>query len=79
MTSEEITQNPELADRFNVMTCALHNIAVEHEFQKQYTLALQYYKKSRDFSVTTLGLNHPMTVKMDRVYFEAAAKIEKFL
>ena len=40
LSSDEIAQNPELADRFNVMTCALHNIAVEHEFQKQYTIAL---------------------------------------
>ena len=30
--TDEISKNPEILDRFNVMTCALHNIAVEHEF-----------------------------------------------
>ena len=33
------------------MICALHNIAVEHEFLKQYTVSLTYYQKSRDFAV----------------------------
>ena len=27
-------QDPAIIDRFNVMICALHNIAVEHEFLK---------------------------------------------
>jgi hypothetical protein len=35
--------NPQIKDRFNVMICALHNIAVEHEFLKQYTVSLTFY------------------------------------
>jgi len=31
--TEEIA-DPQVQDRFNVMICALHNIAVEHEFLK---------------------------------------------
>jgi hypothetical protein len=61
------------------MICALHNIAVEHEFLKQYTVSLTFYQKSRDFAVRTLGEHHAMTQKMDRVYFEAAEKIQKIL
>ena len=61
------------------MICALHNIAVEHEFLKQYTVSLTFYQKSRDFAVQTLGQEHPMTAKMDKVYFEAAEKIQKIL
>ena len=48
-------------ERFSVMICALHNIAVEHEFLKQYTLALTNYKKCRDLAVQSLGEEHPMT------------------
>ena len=47
------------------MICALHNIAVEHEFLKQYVIALNYYQKSRDLSARVLGVKNPMTVKMD--------------
>lgn len=43
--------NNQVQDRCNVMICALHNIAVEHEFLKQYTVSLTYYQKSRDFAV----------------------------
>lgn len=41
----------QVQDRFNVMICALHNIAVEHEFLSQYTISLTYYQKSRDFAL----------------------------
>ena len=75
----ELQANPQVLDRFNVLICALHNIAVEHEFLKQYTVSLTYYQKSRDFAVQTLGAEHPMTTKMDRVYFEAAEKIQRIL
>ena len=71
--------NTQVQDRCNVMICALHNIAVEHEFLKQYTVSLTYYQKSRDFAVQTLGTEHPMTLKMDKVYFEAAEKIQNTL
>lgn len=64
-----------MLERFNVLICALHNLAVEHEFLQQYSMALQYYQKSRDMAVKVLGPQHPMTLKMDRVYFEAAKKI----
>jgi len=57
------------------MICALHNIAVEHEFLKQYTISLNYYQKSRDLAVRTLGEKSPMTQKMDKVFYEAAMKI----
>lgn len=57
------------------MVCALHNIAVEHEYLKQYTMSLQYYQKSRDLAVKVHGESEPMTKKMDSVYFEAAEKI----
>lgn len=71
--------NSQTQDRCNVMICALHNIAVEHEFLKQYTVSLTFYQKSRDFAVQTLGESHPMTQKMDKVYFEAAEKIQRTL
>ena len=68
-----------LTERLNVMICAYHNIAVQHEFLKQYALALTYYQKCRDFSVLSLGVDSPLTQKMDKVYFEAADKIQKIL
>lgn len=71
--------NHQTLDRCNVMICALHNIAVEHEFLKQYTVSLTFYQKSRDFAVQTLGEEHPMTQKMDKVYFDAAEKIQRTL
>ena len=37
--SHENLETP-IKDRFNVMVCALHNIAVEHEYLKQYTVSL---------------------------------------
>ena len=37
-------------DRFTVMVIALHNIAVEHEYLKQYQQSLTHYKKARDFA-----------------------------
>ena len=64
-------------DRFNVMICALHNIAVEHEFMKQYVIALNYYQKSRDLAAKLLGAKNPMTIKMDNVFHEAAQKIQR--
>lgn len=57
------------------MICALHNIAVEHEFLKQYVSALKYYQKSRDLALRLLGPKNPMSLKMDRVFQEAAIKI----
>lgn len=79
MSSEVLAENPQQQERFNVLVAALHNIAVEHEYLQQFTISLQYYQKSRDFSVQTLGPSHPMSVKMDKVYIEAATKIEKIL
>lgn len=72
---EMLASNQQVQDRFNVMICALHNIAVEHEFLKQYTMSLMYYEKSRDFARQTLGFEHPMTQKMDKVHSDAAEKI----
>ena len=37
-------------DRFTVMVIALHNIAVEHEYLKQYQHSLTHYKKAKDFA-----------------------------
>jgi tetratricopeptide (TPR) repeat protein len=37
-------------DRFTVMVIALHNIAVEHEYLKQFQQSLTHYKKAKDFA-----------------------------
>ena len=70
-------KDQQTCDRFNVLICALHNIAVEHEFLKQYVIALNYYQKSRDLSARVLGIHNPMTMKMDKVFHDAAQKIQR--
>ena len=58
-------------DRFTVMVIALHNIAVEHEHLKQFSLALAAYKKAKDQSTLHLGPQHQMTEKMGKVLEDA--------
>ena len=57
------------------MVIALHNIAVEYEYLKQYESALLTYQKARDFAFKLLGMTHPFSEKMDRILAESAAKI----
>lgn len=61
------------------MVIALHNIAVEYEYLKQYESSLLTYQKARDFSFKLLGEGHPFSEKMDRVLQESAVKIMKIL
>lgn len=74
----EITTNEgESAEsRQTVMIIALHNIAVEYEYLKQYQSALLTYQKARDFAFKFLGSQHVFSVKMDRVLEESALKIK---
>ena len=58
------------------MIIALHNIAVEYEYLKQYQSALLTYQKARDFAFKFLGAQHVFSVKMDRVLEESAMKIK---
>ena len=58
------------------MIIALHNIAVEYEYLKQYQSSLLTYQKARDFSFKLLGEQHPFSMKMDRVLEESAVKIK---
>jgi len=58
-----------------VMVIALHNIAVEHEYMKQYSQSLLNYKKAKEFAATSLGADHVMTKKMDMVYLQASQKV----
>ena len=62
-------------DRFTVMVIALHNIAVEHEYLKQYQHSLCHYKKAKDFSHSALGADHIMSKKMEMVFQQAAIKV----
>jgi tetratricopeptide (TPR) repeat protein len=55
-------------DRFTVMVIALHNIAVEHEYLKQFQQSLTHYKKAKDFAQSSLGSDHIMSKKMDLVF-----------
>jgi hypothetical protein len=57
------------------MIIALHNIAVEYEYLKQYQSALLTYQKARDFAFKFLGPAHIFSIKMDKVLSESAAKI----
>ena len=61
------------------MVIALHNIAVEYEYLKQYQSSLLTYQKSRDFAFKLLGGEHPFSQKMDRVLEESAVKIKGIL
>ena len=58
------------------MIIALHNIAVEYEYLKQYQSALLTYQKARDFSFKFLGPEHVFSNKMDKVLEESAMKIK---
>ena len=58
------------------MIIALHNIAVEYEYLKQYQSALLTYQKARDFSFKFLGPEHAFSQKMDKVLDESAQKIK---
>lgn len=62
-------------DRFTVMVIALHNIAVEHEYLKQFQQSLTHYKKAKDFAQSSLGPEHIMSKKMDLVFQQAAFKV----
>ena len=62
--------------RQTVMIIALHNIAVEYEYLKQYQSSLLTYQKARDFAFKLLGPAHPFAEKMDRVLEESAVKIK---
>lgn len=76
----QITMGPSAADnlesRQTVMVIALHNIAVEYEYLKQFQSALLTYQKARDFAVKLLGDSHPFSIKMDNVLEESAHKIK---
>ena len=50
------------------MVIALHNISVEHEYLKQYPQSLANYKRAKDFSESTLGVDHVMSKKMDLIH-----------
>ena len=65
--------------RQTVMVIALHNIAVEYEYLKQYQSSLLTYQKSRDFAYKLLGPTHPFSQKMERVLEESAVKIKGIL
>jgi len=58
------------------MIIALHNIAVEYEYLKQYQSSLLTYQKARDFAFKLLGEDHPFSNKMDLVLEESAVKIK---
>ena len=58
------------------MIIALHNIAVEYEYLKQYQSALMTYQKARDFAFKFLGPAHIFSQKMDKVLDESARKIK---
>lgn len=70
---------PSLESRQTVMIIALHNIAVEYEYLKQFQSALLTYQKARDFAFKMLGEAHPFSAKMDRVLEESAVKIKGIL
>jgi len=57
------------------MVIALHNIAVEHEYLKQFQQSLTHYKKAKDFAQSSLGQEHIMSKKMDLVFQQAAIKV----
>ena len=58
------------------MVIALHNIAVEYEYLKQYQSALLTYKKASDFASKMLGEDHPFTTKMEAVLEESSIKVQ---
>lgn len=70
------TEGESAESRQTVMIIALHNIAVEYEYLKQYQSALLTYQKARDFAFKFLGSQHVFSVKMDRVLEESAMKIK---
>ena len=57
------------------MIIALHNIAVEYEYLKQYQSCLSTYQKARDFAHRMLGEEHPFSIKMESVLQESGDKI----
>lgn len=61
------------------MIIALHNIAVEYEYLKQYQSALLTYKKASDFANKMLGEEHPFTTKMDAVLEESSEKVQAIM
>ena len=58
------------------MIIALHNIAVEYEYLKQYQSSLLTYQKARDFAFKLLSEGHPFAIKMDRILEDSAMKIK---
>lgn len=60
------------------MVIALHNIAVEHEYLKQFQHSLTHYKKAKDFAQSALGAEHIMSKKMEMVFQQAAIKVFTF-
>lgn len=77
--SNQPTGLPSVESRQTVMIIALHNIAVEYEYLKQFQSALLTYQKARDFAMKMLGEAHPFSEKMDTVLEESAMKIKGIL
>jgi tetratricopeptide (TPR) repeat protein len=64
-----------LKDRHAVLCIAYHNIAVQHEFLKNYDAALTNYKKAYDYGSKFLVATHSLTKNMGEVYSSAMGKI----
>jgi len=59
-----------------VVVIALHNIAVEYEYLKQYHSAIHSYTKAHDHAKKYLGKEHPFAAKMENVLNESSKKIK---
>lgn len=50
-----------------MIVIALHNIAVQYEYLKQYQSAFHTYQKAHDYAKKHLGPEHGFTQKMEKV------------
>ena len=60
------------------LVIAYHNIAVEHEFLKDFKIALEFYKLAWETGQEKLGSDHPLTVSANTDYIKAEQAIQDY-
>lgn len=72
----ELENTKAIEQRQTVLVIALHNIAVEYEYLKEYQSAIHMYSKAKDYATKYLGSSHMFTKKMEGVLSDSAVKIK---
>mmetsp|Transcript_12965 Transcript_12965/g.20080 ORF Transcript_12965/g.20080 Transcript_12965/m.20080 type:complete len:114 (+) Transcript_12965:458-799(+) len=65
----------EFKDRISILAVAYHNLAVEQEFLKLYSEALESYRQAKTFALKYLGLEDGIYKNLNAVYDKAKQEL----